>query len=350
MKTIQLSTSRSYQVHIGSGILSQLGAATAKLVSGSAAAIISDHNVWTHYGSTVRDSLEKAGFHVCSFLFSPGESSKNPSTFLEILNFLAENHLHRNDCIIALGGGVVGDLAGFSAACYLRGIAYIQVPTSLLAMVDSSVGGKTAIDLPAGKNLCGAFYPPTMVLCDTHTLSTLPEEVFREGCAEIMKYGILYDPQLFAHLEEKGLNFDREAVIARCVELKRNAVEADELDTGARRLLNLGHTLGHVIEAESNYAISHGAAVAIGMAMVTKASVKLGICPAITENRLHLLLEKFGLPTRTDYLPEALMERALSDKKSEHAHIHMILPREIGCCQILPVEKTKLLDFIKAGQ
>ncbi len=349
MKTIQLNASRSYQVHIGSGLLPHLGEEVSKLVSGRAAAIISDRNVGTHFGGAARESLEKAGFHVCSFLFSPGENNKNADTFLQILNFLAENNIHRNDCVVALGGGVVGDLAGFSAACFLRGIAYIQVPTSLLAMVDASVGGKTAIDLPAGKNLCGAFYQPSLVLCDIDTLATLPEANFREGCAEIIKYGVLYDPQLFAHLEKTGLTFDREAVIARCVELKSQAVQADELDTGARRKLNLGHTLGHAIEAESDYSVSHGDAVAIGLAMVTMASRKLGYCDEKTEDCILSLLKNFGLPTHTDYLPEVLMEKVFTDKKAEHDHIHMILPRQIGRCDIVPIQRASLLDFIKAG-
>lgn len=172
--------------------------------------------------------------------------------------------------VVALGGGVVGDLAGFAAASYLRGIRFIQVPTTLLAAVDSSVGGKTAIDLPAGKNLAGAFCQPSLVLCDTDTLNSLPLDIFRDGCAEVIKYGVLYDPKLFAHLEEKGLSFDREAVITRCVELKRDVVMEDEFDTGARMKLNLGHTVGHGVEAKSHFAISHGKAVAIGMAIVSR--------------------------------------------------------------------------------
>ena len=193
---------------------------------------------------------------------------------MELLNFLAENKLTRSDALIALGGGVVGDLTGFAAATYLRGIDYIQIPTTLLAAVDSSVGGKTAIDLPSGKNLVGAFYQPKLVLCDTDTLNTLPEDIFRDGCAEVIKYGVLYDAELFAHLDESGLSFDREAVIARCVELKRDVVAEDEFDRGKRQKLNLGHTIGHGIEACSGYGISHGKAVAMGMTIITKTPAK----------------------------------------------------------------------------
>ncbi len=349
MKTIPVHASGSYQVHIGAGLLASLGALTAQVISARKAAVISDTNVWQRYGAAAEKTLKNAGFHVCSYIFSPGENSKNSETFLCILNFLAENSLHRDDCIIALGGGVVGDLAGFCASCYLRGIPYIQAPTSLLAMVDSSVGGKTAIDLPAGKNLCGTFYQPNLVLCDLDTLRTLPEENFREGCAEIIKYGILYDPALFAHLEEKGMDFDRESVISRCVEWKRNTVEADEFDNGGRKLLNLGHTVGHAVEAQSNYRISHGNAVAIGIATVSRAAMKAGFCSEETCKQILSVLKKFQLPTYTSDAAEALYSHMLSDKKAVRNAISLIIPRQIGSCHIVPVDNTQLLDFLKAG-
>ena len=258
MKTVTIHASRSYNIHIGSGLLAHLGSYARQLGKAQKVCIVSDSNVWPLYGSIASDSLEKARFEVMSFVFPAGEASKNGVTFLELLNVLAENRLTRSDLIVALGGGVVGDLAGFAAATYLRGIRYIQVPTTLLAAVDSSVGGKTAIDLPAGKNLAGTFYQPSLVLCDTDTLTTLPPEIFRDGCAEVIKYGVLYDPEMFAHLEAEGLSFHREDVIARCVELKRDVVMEDEFDTGARMKLNLGHTIGHGVEAKSHFGISHG--------------------------------------------------------------------------------------------
>jgi 3-dehydroquinate synthase len=245
--------------------------------------------------------------------------------------------------IVALGGGVVGDLAGFAAATYLRGIRFIQVPTTLLAAVDSSVGGKTAIDLSAGKNLAGAFYQPSLVLCDTDTLNTLPEDIFRDGCAEVIKYGILYDEPFFSYLENAGLGFDREAVIARCVELKRDVVAKDEFDTGERMKLNLGHTIGHGVEARSNFALSHGKSVAIGMAIVARASH----CP--DTQRILQCLEKFGLPTTTDYPPEDIYTYTLSDKKRSGGTVKLILPRSIGCCEIVPTPVDNILSFIKAG-
>ncbi len=349
MKTIQVAASRPYEVHIGQGILCRLGTAASQVIRGRKAAIVSDETVWVLYGEAAQASFEEAGFSVCSFVFSPGESRKNSVTFLNILNFLAENRLTRTDCLVALGGGVVGDVAGFAAACYLRGIPYIQVPTSLLAMVDSSVGGKTAIDLPGGKNLCGAFYQPWFVLCDTDTLGTLPKEEFRAGCAEVLKYGVLFDPMLFAHLQEKGLDFDREWVISRCVSCKAQTVGQDEYDTGVRRLLNLGHTIGHAIEAESGFGISHGNAVAIGMAMAAKASQKLGYCRENTVHSLLSSLNALGLPCCADFSAEALHRHALADKKAQGDKLHVILPQEIGCCQIVPMDMAQLLEFIKAG-
>lgn len=344
MKTIAVSTSKEYEVMIGSGLLLSLGEEAAKVCKTGTAAIISDTNVWPIYGETAKKSLEDAGFQVVNYVFPAGESSKNGNVYLEILNFLAENHITRSDCIIALGGGVVGDMAGFVAATYLRGIPYIQVPTTLLAAVDSSVGGKTAIDLPAGKNLAGAFYQPRLVLCDTDTLNTLPEDIFRDGCAEVIKYGILYDPELFAHLENQGLAFDREFVIARCVELKRDVVVEDEFDTGARMRLNLGHTIGHGVEANSNFTLSHGKAVAIGMAIVSRSA-----CDEETNGRIISIIERFGLPSRTDCSADDIYTSALSDKKRMGGKVNLIIPERIGYCRIQSTDIADLKSFIEAG-
>ena len=238
---------------------------------------------------------------------------------------------------------MTGDLAGFAAASFLRGIRFVQVPTTLLAAVDSSVGGKTAIDLPAGKNLAGAFCQPSLVLCDTDTLNTLPIDIFRDGCAEVIKYGILYDPVLFAHLEEKGLDFDREAVITRCVELKRDVVMEDEFDTGARMKLNLGHTIGHGVEAKSNFTLSHGKSVAIGMAIVSRA------CGCVDTPRILAILRQFGLPTTTEDTADEILSYALSDKKRSGDLVKLILPNAIGDCAIVPTPVSKLKSFIQAG-
>lgn len=344
MKTITVQASKSYDVVIGNDLLSSLGERLLSIFQKTCKiAVISDSNVWPLYGNAVESALNTAGFDMVHFVFPAGEKSKSAETYLRILNFLAENHITRSDAVLALGGGVTGDMTGFAAATYLRGIRYVQVPTTLLAMVDSSVGGKTAIDLPIGKNLVGAFYQPNLVVCDLNTLSSLPGPVFRDGCAEVIKYSVLYDRDLFRHLNKNGLAFDRECVIARCVELKRNVVADDEFDTGARQKLNLGHTIGHGVEAQSNFAISHGQAVAIGMAIVAKAG-----CKSIY-NELISLLGKFGLPVKTDFTAQELFESALSDKKRTGGTINLIIPREIGACEIVPIPVENLKSFIEEG-
>lgn len=349
MNTVTVRASKTYDIRIGAGLLSTLGASAAELKKAKKVCLVSESNVFPRYGQIVQDHLSEAGLEVVSFVFPAGEASKNGSTFLELLNFLALNQLTRSDLLVALGGGVVGDLAGFAAACFLRGIRFIQVPTSLLAAVDSSVGGKTAIDLPAGKNLAGAFYQPELVLCDTDVLNTLPESVFRDGCGEVIKYGMLYDPQLFAHLEQMGTDFHREQVITRCVELKRDVVAEDEFDTGTRMKLNLGHTIGHGIEAASGFSISHGAAVAAGMAVITRAAVKRGLCPAEDCQRLLNVLTRFGLPVDAGYSAETLYHYTLSDKKRSGCAVNLIVPRRIGLCDIIPVPVEQLKKWIKEG-
>ncbi len=349
MNIVEVKASKSYQVIIGGGLLPSLGSEVRNVTSAQTAAIISDNTVWKLYGTAATDSLEKAGLNVVHFVFPEGEKSKNGTAYLNILNYLAENQLTRSDCIIALGGGVVGDLAGFAAATYLRGIPYIQVPTTLLAAVDSSVGGKTAIDLPAGKNLAGAFCQPRLVLCDTYCLNTLPEADFIDGCAEVIKYGVLYDARLFTHLAEFGPNFDRQAVITRCVELKRDVVAQDEFDTGLRQKLNLGHTIGHGIEACCEYRISHGSAVAAGMAIVARSAVKYGFLSQTDCDSILFVLNKFGLPTDTLYSAKAISSRALSDKKRSGNTVTLVIPRTIGDCILQKTPISELKDFIEAG-
>ena len=349
MNTVHVKASREYDVLIGPGLLATLGDHAKAMKKVKKVCIVSETNVWPLYGETAKMSLTDVGLEVVEFIFPAGEESKNGQTYLELVNFLAENQLTRSDLLVALGGGVIGDLTGFAAATFLRGIAFIQIPTTLLAAVDSSVGGKTAIDLPAGKNLCGAFYQPSLVLCDIDTLNTLPESVFKDGCAEVIKYGILYDLDLFAHLTEHGLNFDRQAVITRCVELKRDVVAEDEFDTGARMKLNLGHTIGHGIEAQSHFEISHGTAVAMGTAIVTRAAKKLGICSADTEKEVLEILTKFGLPISCNCATETLYRYSLSDKKRSGGSVSLIIPERIGYCRIAPTPVEEIQSFIEAG-
>lgn len=349
MTIVNVSASKKYDVIIGQDLIAQVGTYISQVASPCTAAIISDSNVWPHYGKIIESSMRNAGFRTCSYIFPAGEESKTAHTYLSILSFLAENQITRADILIALGGGVVGDITGFAAATYLRGIPYVQIPTSLLAMVDSSVGGKTAIDLPVGKNLVGAFYQPSLVLCDIGALNTLPEDIFRDGCAEVIKYGILYDEALFDHLCQRGLAFAKEEVISRCVALKRDVVAQDEFDTGARQHLNLGHTIGHGIEAESQFAVSHGKAVAIGMAIAAKSAASHAICSKDTECRILRVLEAFGLPSKTALSAKKLYTYALSDKKRFGNTINLIVPERIGSCLIYPVSINDLEEFLASG-
>ena len=337
MTTVTVHASRTYEVRIGRGLLAELGARTAEVVPGRTAVLVSDTNVAPRYLAQAEASLRAAGFATASFVFPAGEGSKNGRTYLALLEELAQRHLTRADCLVALGGGVTGDLAGFAAA------------TSLLAAVDASVGGKTAIDLAHGKNLAGAFCQPRLVLCDLDTLATLPPADFADGCAEVIKYGMIGDADLLDLLERTDLHAEAETVVARCVAHKRDLVEQDEFDTGARQLLNLGHTFGHGVEACSGYAVSHGKAVAIGMMMAARAAVAAGLCPADVPPRLGALLARHGLPTTTDYPADALREPLLSDKKRAGDTLTLVLPRAWGRSALCPVPVDQMPLWIERG-
>ena len=341
MNTVRVTASSTYEVKIGSGLLAELGQETRAVTKGSVL-VVTDETVAPLYLAKVYQSLTAAGLRVHTASVPAGERTKCVEYYVNLLNILAAKQLTRTDAAIALGGGVVGDLTGFAAATYLRGIPLIQVPTTLLAMVDSSVGGKTAIDLPAGKNLVGAFHQPSLVLCDPDALNTLPEATFRDGCAEVIKTAILFDPQLFAHLRERGTDFDREYVITRCVECKRDVVCADEFDKGERQKLNLGHTIGHAIEQCSHFTVSHGQAVAIGTAMMARAFYP-------NPKEIESVLHAFGLPTETNFSAEALANAALSDKKRAGDALTLVVPRAIGGCTLEKIPVTELQPIIEAG-
>ncbi|MBQ8506753.1 MAG: 3-dehydroquinate synthase [Clostridia bacterium] len=349
MITIHVSASKEYDVIIARGALNELGSRTAGLVKGRSCVIITDSTVAPLCLGRAYSAMKEAGFSVSTFAFPAGEASKNGQTYLTILNFLAEKKLTRADVVVALGGGVVGDLTGFVAATFLRGIACVQVPTTLLSCVDSSVGGKTAIDLPAGKNLAGAFYQPSLVLCDPDLLQTLPDAVFSDGCAEVIKYGMLGSRELLDKLLEKNARDQLEYVIAKCVEMKRDIVEGDEFDTGKRQLLNLGHTFAHSIEKLSNYEIPHGSAVAMGMMLITRAAIHKGSCPAECLEVLERLLADYHLPTETPYSAEALAEIALSDKKRAGGTLNLVVPTALGVAGLLPTPVEEIAGWAKAG-
>lgn len=341
MNTVTVQASKTYEVKIGHGLLDTLGQELANIASGKML-IVTDENVAPLCLGRAYQSLKNAGFEVSTATVPAGEASKSAKYYVNLLERLAEKQLTRSDTVIALGGGVVGDLTGFTAASYLRGIRFVQIPTTLLAMVDSSVGGKTAINLSAGKNLAGAFYQPSLVLCDLDLLDSLPVDVFRAGCAEVIKTAILFDKKLFEHLWQNGLNFDREAVITRCVECKRDVVCADEFDKGRRQLLNLGHTVAHAIEALTDFLLPHGYAVAVGCCIIARSL-------AADAEKTVKIFETFGLPTKTEFSAPVLANAALSDKKRQGETITLVVQNTIGdcCLKTLPVEE--LTSVIKAG-
>lgn len=348
MKVVHVTASRSYDVIIGPGLLTESGTYIRERVGGKKACIVTDDTVATLYADTVTESLAGAGYEVLRFVIPHGEASKCATNFVALLEHLAENRLTRSDVLVALGGGVVGDLTGFAASAYLRGVAFVQLPTTVLAAVDSSVGGKTAIDLPQGKNLVGAFYQPHLVLCDINAFDTLPEEIFCDGCGEIIKYGMIANEQLLEDLEEP-IRENMERIVATCVEMKRDIVAQDEYDVGVRQLLNLGHTIGHGIEAVSGYRISHGSAIAAGMVIVARAAWKKGWCDRWCVDKVISLNHKYHLPTGTTYGADELYRVMTNDKKRSGDSISLIVPVGRGRSEARSIPVDMLKEILELG-
>jgi 3-dehydroquinate synthase len=294
--------------------------------------------------------MEAAGFAVHTFVFPHGEASKTPQTLLSLVNEMAQCHLTRSDCAVALGGGVVGDLCGFAASVYLRGIPFVQMPTTLLAAVDASIGGKTAVDLPAGKNLMGSFYQPYGVFCDVDTFTSLPPAVFSDGCAEVIKYAMLGDDTLFSMLEKGGLQNDPVHVVAKCVKDKCSFFKADETDLSQRMFLNFGHTVAHAIEAKSGYTISHGRAVGMGMHLVTAQVLQRsdGMARKTLQDRfdrMNALLLQYGLEMKSPYAPKELLPFFTSDKKQLNGKLNLVVPSAEGGCKIAAMTPQEVEAF-----
>ncbi len=351
MKTLQVKTGRPYEIRIERGCLNRCGTLARNVSKAQKAAVITDSNVGPLYAKIAAVSLEKAGFCTFTHVFPAGESSKVLGSISDMLSFLAGNAFTRGDLIVALGGGVTGDMAGFAASIYMRGIDYIQIPTSLLAQIDSSVGGKTAVDLPQGKNLCGAFWQPRLVLIDPELLSTLPPRFFADGMAEAIKYGCIDDAPLFDRLERETAGDFLEEMIFSCVDSKRRIVEEDERESGRRMLLNFGHTLGHALEKYGHFAgYSHGEAVGIGMLLACAAGERNGLTQPDTCERIQSLLEKYRLPIACDAPLGTLLQLAASDKKRAGDSIHFILLRKIGESFTLPLSLEQLPSFFGCDQ
>ena len=329
---------RTYPIFIEDGIMASVGVDLARRKLAKRFAVIADDNVARLYGSTLMRSLGDAGIAAELLTFPQGEASKNLQVFAELSSRLAQLGLDRKDGLIALGGGVTGDLTGFLAASYLRGIPFIQVPTTLLSQVDSSVGGKTGVDIPEGKNLVGAFYQPKAVYIDTAVLTTLPLQELLGGLAEVIKYGVIRDFDFFVFLErhlDRILCLDQESIqemILTCCRIKAEVVAEDERESDLRRILNFGHTIGHAVEAASDYSIIHGMAVAIGMVAALRLAVACELCKRSDAGRVAALINAYGLPTEIppDLDRERIKKYLLTDKKTVAGSVFYVLPTAIG--------------------
>lgn len=343
MKSIHIGTSTPYDVLIERGILKNSGSLISGVLSSKRAAVITDDTVGSLYSETLMNSLFEAGISASIFTFPHGEQSKNLSTLGKIYDFLCDERITRSDFLIALGGGVVGDITGFAAATFLRGIQFVQIPTTLLAQVDSSVGGKTAVDIAGGKNLVGAFKQPALVICDSNTLHTLPDEELACGMAEVIKYGMIRDKALFELVEKHDLNDIHEVmdeIVHTCIDIKRGVVENDEFEKGERMILNFGHTLGHAVEGWHNYTnYTHGMGVATGMCMITKS-----FCSAELAARLEKCVEAYKLPTSSEAPMSELLPYCSKDKKCKSDSISYIVCEEIGKAEI---RKVPVAEFAK---
>ena len=361
MKTILVDASKKYEVYIGNDVLKDAGFYIARrlglLMERNAgkkyptAVIISDDNVFPLHGQDLKQHLEEAGFTTLEYIFPHGEASKTLETAVKIQSFMSDNGITRSDIVVALGGGVVGDLAGFVASTYKRGLDYVQVPTTLMAAVDSSVGGKTAVNTDWGKNQMGTIYQPVIVLCDTTTLRTLPEKEYINGCAEVIKYGMI-GGEFLDSLKHLSINSDLTGVISECVSIKRDYIERDEGDHRERRMLNFGHTIGHAIEKASGYTVPHGFAVAMGMAEIARQACIRNICEPSLVYKLEGLLEQYELPYKQGYgigRREDIIRAAMDDKKSSGEKMTLVVPEKPGKCRFLEIETAQLPDWIGIG-
>ena len=353
MRTVRVNAaSKSYDVIIGKDAIELLGDEAKKVAPGALKAlVVSETNVAPLYLDKVKEQLDGAGFEVVDYVFEAGEQNKNINEIAGMWNKMAEAGFTRTDFVVGLGGGVTTDMAGFAAATFLRGIKVIQVPTSLLAMVDASVGGKTGIDIPMGKNQVGAFWQPSLVLEDISFLKTLPDEVFTEGMGEVTKHAFIMDLELFDKLWQANGNIrDDEDLLAEIVGMnvadKASVVGEDENDNGRRQTLNFGHTVGHVIERDSGFTKPHGICVAKGMGSVIDASVRAGTLASDDAEKMKNLLKLYNLPVSDDITPEAIVEGAMNDKKKRGDTLSVILVNKIGQAEIKKMTAEEFLKFL----
>lgn len=347
MRKIFVNTDNPYEIIVHKGIFEYCDEIIANFFDLRNTVIVTDETVYKIYGKIFEDKLLKKGFKVGVFVLKDGEQSKNLNNLSLLYDFLSESEITRDDFIIALGGGVVGDLAGFAAASFLRGISFIQIPTTLVAQVDSSVGGKTAVNIKSGKNLVGAFHQPSLVICDPNLLSTLGSRVFCDGMGEVIKYAVAFLESLFLKLSQTDINDILEEVICDCINCKKNIVEKDECDLKTRMKLNFGHTVGHAIEKYNNYTqITHGQAISIGMVYIMQQGEKLGITKKKETEKLKKLLEKFNLPISTCIAWTDIFVNSLGDKKRRGNNITIVTVSEIGKSRLLTLSLDEYKNFL----
>lgn len=343
MKKLTVNVNDSYDILIEKGLLARAGELVKNVLPGNKITLISDTNVYPIYGDGLKAQLEVQGYEVFTYLFPAGEGSKTTSTIVDMVEFMADKGLTRVDGVVALGGGVCGDMAGFAAAIYLRGIKFVQIPTTLLSQVDSSVGGKTGVDLPQGKNLCGAFHQPELVIIDPNVLDTLTPHFFSDGMGEVIKYGCIKSKPLFERLVRENAEDFIEDLIFECVDIKRQVVEKDEKEHGERALLNFGHTCGHAIEKLWNFeTISHGEAVGIGMVMISRVGENMGITEQGTADKIVALLEKYNLKTTDTHSIAEIVDAMRADKKRTGEGIRFAMLGSIGDSFIRPVDNLDI--------
>ena len=343
MEKLTVAVQPPYNVLLEKGLLTRAGSAAAEAVKGRHVMIVADDGVAPLYLDRAVSSFEAAGFRADSFVFPQGETHKSLQTVEQVLLAADRAGITRSDGFVALGGGLTGDLTGLVAALYLRGVDLIQIPTTLLAMVDASVGGKTAVNLAAGKNLCGVFSQPRLVIADPDTLSTLSPALFAEGMAEVIKYGAICDAAL---LDRVARHTDLTAVIADCIRIKADIVCRDERDLGQRQLLNLGHTFGHALEKLNSFSIYHGEGVAVGLLIAAFAAEKHGLCQTGVYAELRRLLSDWRLPVSTSFDARTVAQNALNDKKRQGDRITLVLPVRRGRSELYPLPTGELASFI----
>ena len=357
MDRINIQASSDYDVLIGAGLIDSCGThIRERLFRAQKALIVTDTNVAPLYLARVKSSLESEGFSCYEYIFEAGEEKKNIESIAGMWAVMAKGEFTRTDLVVSLGGGVATDMGGFAAATFLRGISVVQIPTSLLAMADAAIGGKTGIDLPQGKNLAGSFHQPTMVIEDTDCLTTLPAETFTEGMAEVIKYAFIMDKPLYEELskiaaEGRAMSLQNDIdsvtkILLSCVKDKAEVITEDEMDNGRRQILNYGHTIGHVIERNSNFTLAHGVCVAKGMGIIADACCKNGLSSKETADEIKGLITAYGLPCEDTITPEEAVSGAMNDKKKRGDNVSVVLVNEIGKAEIKKMTPENLLEFL----